>query len=188
MADALVHLPYTNLPHVFAEVDRASMVFAKLTAHDEYRTNVWKSTGKQAWLTRCPRTEEIFPPVLLVCDGAGTTAFDNRIAVLLTAAHQPASVHTGKLTVAATTLAELDHHGPRAKIWRYPLPAASPGGASGHPHPLGPPRDGEADPPFGTAQPDQVLSSRSPAAGSASAQAGPAGPARLSVTAGKLTG
>ncbi|CAM5651154.1 hypothetical protein [Streptomyces griseomycini] len=123
VADALVHLPYTNLPHVFAEVDRASMVFAKLTAHDEYRTNVWKSTGKQAWLTRCPRTEEIFPPVLLVCDGAGTTAFDNRIAVLLTAAHQPASVHTGKLTVAATTLAELDHHGPRAKIWRYPLPA-----------------------------------------------------------------
>ncbi|WP_159460984.1 hypothetical protein [Streptomyces viridosporus] len=49
-------------------------------------------------------------------DGAGATALDNRIAVLLAAAHQLASVHTGKLTVAATTLAKLDHHGPRAKI------------------------------------------------------------------------
>ncbi|GAP49735.1 putative uncharacterized protein [Streptomyces azureus] len=54
VADALVHLPYSNLPHVFVEVDRASMTFgkltAKLTAYDEYRTNVWKSTGKQEWL------------------------------------------------------------------------------------------------------------------------------------------
>ncbi|MDG9714885.1 replication-relaxation family protein [Streptomyces sp. DH10] len=126
VADALVHLPYTNLPHVFVEVDRASMTFgkltAKLTAYDEYRTNVWKSTGKQEWLTRYPRSEGIFPPVLFVFDGAGATALDNRIAVLLAAAHQLAAVHTGKLTVAATTLAKLDHHGPRAEIWRYPLP------------------------------------------------------------------
>ncbi|MFC8369938.1 hypothetical protein ACFUIT_18530 [Streptomyces sp. NPDC057239] len=197
-----VLLPCTSLPHVFVEVDRASMAFgkltAKLTAYDEYRTNVWKSTGKQEWLTRYPRTEGVFPPVLFVFDGAGTTALDNRITVLLAAVHQLASVHAGKLTVAATTLAKPDHHGPRAKIWRYPLPAtryplprqAGHLGiwAPGHPQPPGPPRDGEADRPFKTAQPDQVPSSRSPAAGQASTQAGPAGPARLSMTAGKPTG
>ncbi|MFF9221976.1 hypothetical protein [Streptomyces viridosporus] len=50
VTDVLTHPPYTNLPHVFVEVDRASMTFGKLTAklttYDEYRTNVWKSIGK----------------------------------------------------------------------------------------------------------------------------------------------
>ncbi|OEJ93141.1 hypothetical protein [Streptomyces thermolilacinus] len=130
VADVLAHPPYTNLPHVFVEVDRASMAFgkhtAKLTTYDEYRTNVWRSTGKQAWLTRYPRTEGDFPPVLFVCGGAGATALDSRTAVLLAAAHQLASVRTGKLTVAATTLAKLQAAAPAADCpWHQGAPPSN---------------------------------------------------------------
>ncbi|SDD82502.1 hypothetical protein [Streptomyces prasinopilosus] len=43
--------------------------------------------------------------MLFVFGGAGATALDNRIAVLPAAAHQLASLHTGKLTVTAIALA-----------------------------------------------------------------------------------
>ncbi|MFJ9080328.1 replication-relaxation family protein [Streptomyces sp. NPDC102278] len=134
--DAVLHLPYSNLPHAFLELDRATMSLGKLinkvAAYDRYRHYAHRPTGPSParasgaapaglphWYTRYPRAaaQTKFPPLLIVLADKKKTTLDNRTADTLAGIRTLRGIHRRELAVGITTLPTLQEHGPLNPIW-----------------------------------------------------------------------
>jgi hypothetical protein len=135
--DAVLHLPYENLPYAFVELDRATMSIGRLlnkaAAYDRYRYYTHRPAGPRAarpvgagpaglpdWFTRYPRAgaEHKFPPLLIVLADKKKATLNNRAADILAGIRTLRGVYRRELAVGVTTLPELQEHGPASAIWR----------------------------------------------------------------------
>lgn len=129
--DAVLHLPVQNLPHVFIELDRATMslgrLINKVAAYDRYRHYAHRPTGPRAvravgagpaglpdWWTRYPRAgaEMKFPPLLIVLADKKKTTLDKRTVDTLAGIRALRGIHRRELAVGITTLPNLQKRGP----------------------------------------------------------------------------
>lgn len=131
--DAVLHLPFQNLPHAFVELDRATMSIGRLinkaAAYDRYRYYTHRPTGPRPagagpaglpdWFTRYPRAgaERKFPPLLIVLAGKKKETLDNRAADVLAGIRALRGVYRREFAVGVTTLTELQERGPVGPVW-----------------------------------------------------------------------
>lgn len=135
--DAVLHLPYQELPHLFVELDRATMsigrLINKVAAYDRYRYYTHRPAGPRTprpagagpaglpdWFTRYPRAgaEHKFPPLLIVLAGKKKETLDNRAADVLAGIAALRGIRRREFAVGVATLPGLQEHGPLAPVWR----------------------------------------------------------------------
>ncbi|MFC4036310.1 hypothetical protein ACFO3J_33430 [Streptomyces polygonati] len=135
----MLHLRYLDLPHVFAELDRATMsvgrLIGKVAAYDRYRSYTHRPAGPRTprpagagpgglpdWFTRCPRAraESKFPPLPVVLADKRKTLLDNRAADVLAGIRTLRGIRWRELAIGVTTLPALQEHGPLHPVWRSP--------------------------------------------------------------------
>lgn len=132
----MLHLRVQNLPHVFVELDRATMSLGKLinkvAAYDRYRHYTHRPTGPRTaraagagpaglpdWWTRYSRAgaEKKFTPLLIVLADKKKTTLDMRTVDTLAGIRALRGITRRELAVGITTLPNLQKHGPLNPIW-----------------------------------------------------------------------